>query len=201
MSKSTPAKACNWSPEIASRCVVPVRAKASLTSGSIPSRWPRMSAAASGATDGSSRSKSRARLHDRIRPSTPVKSEPLPLALRQKLCGSPTVKRRRTPSTRSNARKSNSPGLSGGARTASKPAASTAWPARISVRSPVTIVLARPEALRHDLPSLDSVRSSTKRVETRDKASLPKPNVPQTFGERPKPHAPPREPRPDAPPR
>ena len=38
------AKACNCSPEIASRCVVPVRAKASLISGSIPSRWPRSSA-------------------------------------------------------------------------------------------------------------------------------------------------------------
>ena len=53
---------------MASKCVVPVRAKASLTSGSIPSRWPSSSAAASGATDGSSRSNSRARLQDRISP-------------------------------------------------------------------------------------------------------------------------------------
>ena len=79
---------------------MPVRAKASLTSGSIPSRWPRRSAAASGATDGSSRSKSRARVHDRIRPSNPLGQESLSAGRRQKLCGSPTVNRRRIPSTR-----------------------------------------------------------------------------------------------------
>ena len=50
---------------------MPVRANASLTSGSIPSRWPKRSADASGATDGSSPAKSRARVHDRTRPSQP----------------------------------------------------------------------------------------------------------------------------------
>ena len=51
--KSAAASICICNPEIASRCVVPVRAKASLTSGSTPSRRPSRSAAASGSTLGS----------------------------------------------------------------------------------------------------------------------------------------------------
>ena len=43
------ASAWSWRPEMARRWVVPVRAKASLSSGSMSSRWPRIRAEASGA--------------------------------------------------------------------------------------------------------------------------------------------------------
>ena len=132
---------------MASKWVVPVRAKASLTSGSISSRWPSSKAAASGAIDGSSRSNSRARLQCRESPQPAgehVRSVPLgvtPEALRivdgQPQADSLRLQERAIVEL---ARIERSGDL------ASCPAASTACPARISRRSPVTITIARPEA-------------------------------------------------------
>ena len=123
-------------------------AKASLTSGSIPSRWPRRSAAA--------RARRRvepleqpARLQDRIRPNNPrarnfrsavLAPEALRIADRESQPDSLDSLETRD----SRIRRDSAAGDQG-----DQPRGLDRCPAWISLRSPATIAIARPETLRH----------------------------------------------------
>ena len=172
---------------MASRCVVPVRANASSTSGSTPSAVPGAGRPPAVRPEGPARrragSSSRPAApsqRDRRRPGLPGSSRTPP--------GSSTVMRSRIPARRKVSRASNSPGFRGPAILASEPAASTARPADRSVRSPATRRLTRPEARDASPPSLTPVRSSTARVDPRSPGNSPG-RKPSTSPRTPRTHA------------